>query len=129
MKTILLIAGIAAVGLAAGASQAATHHRHHDGMASAGVYAEPKTPIAYTELAAYLKASPRVRVTRDWGGEMAATTGTNVNAAATTAAPPAPDTSTQAAAPAPDAHAAQPPAAAPAQPPSSGATTQPAQPQ
>ena len=88
MKTMLLIAGAAAIGLTAGASQAATHHRHSAGAASAGAYAEPKQPIPYAALTTYLKASPGVRATRDWSGQMAATTGADVNAAATTAAPP-----------------------------------------
>ncbi len=79
MKTMLLIAGAAAVGLTAGGSQAASHHRHHHaGMASAGAYAEPAQPIAYNQLSAYLKASPRERASNDWSGQMAATTGANV---------------------------------------------------
>ena len=89
MKTILLIAGAAAVALTATASQAATRHHvrhHHESMASAGRYAEPKSPIAYDQLAGYLKASPSKRASNDWTGGMAAT-GANVNAAATTAAP------------------------------------------
>jgi hypothetical protein len=136
MKTMLLIAGAAAVGLTAGASQAATHHvRHHHRVASAGAYAEPKQPIAYNQLSAYLKASPRERASNDWsGGQMAATTGANVNTSATTAAPPAADTTQGSTTQPPSPEAAPaptPPTPAPdvnAQPPASGAATPPAQP-
>ncbi|HXQ12025.1 MAG TPA: hypothetical protein VN805_13600 [Caulobacteraceae bacterium] len=114
MKTIFLIASATAIGLTAGASQAASHH--HAGMASAGAYAEPAQPIAYTQLSAYLKASPRAKKTGDWGGQMAASTGTNVNAAATTAPPAADTTQPNAASPAtagPNAAPAPTPVAAP----------------
>jgi hypothetical protein len=127
MKTMLLIAGAAAVSLTAGVSQAATHHRHA-AAASAGAYAQPSQPIAYTQLSAYLKASPRQRARGDWAGQMAAATGSTVNAAAATpAAPAAPDTAmpsaatptptTPDAAPANPPPAAAAPAAQPAQPP------------
>jgi hypothetical protein len=117
MKIVLFMAGAAAVGLTAGASQAATHHRtlHHGGMASAGAYAQPQQPVAYSQLSAYLKASPHQRAGRDWGGQMAAATGSNVNANAAVPAAPAADAQPDAAS------AATPnPAAMPVNPPADG---------
>lgn len=73
MNRVFLIIGVAAVGLAAGAAQAA---------GSAGAYAEPSRPIAYSNLNAYLRASPKTRAARDWSGPMAPRTGTQVDAAA-----------------------------------------------
>jgi hypothetical protein len=82
MKNILLIAGAAAIGLTAGAAQAVTHH-HYAHTANRGAYALPAHPIAYADLNAYMKATPRERASRDW--QTAAATGSSVNADAATA--------------------------------------------
>jgi hypothetical protein len=81
MKTILLIAGAAAIGLTAGVAQAVTHH-HSSRTTHAGAYALPAHPIAYTDLNAYMKATPRDRASRDW--QTAAATGSSVNTDAAT---------------------------------------------
>src|SRR5579859_546092 len=76
MKTILLAAGAAAVALSSGLAMA---------QAAAG----PKQPIPYSQLSAYMKASPKVRARKDWwsGQAMAsASTGASANASATTTA-------------------------------------------
>jgi len=90
MKTILLAAGAAALALSAGPTFAAAHHKHM-AMAVAG----PKQPIPYSELNAYLKASPRQRMAKNWwSGENSgalATAGADTasaNASATTSASP-----------------------------------------
>lgn len=76
MKTILLAAGAAAMALSAGAASAAAKHS----KTAMG----PKQPIPYSQLNAYLKASPKQRASKDWwAGEVAATTGSNANTAAT----------------------------------------------
>jgi hypothetical protein len=84
MKTILLAAGVAAIALSGGQALAAPK--------SMGV-TEPKQPIPYAQLNAYMKASPRQKSTKDWwsGQNMAsagttASTGAAANAAATTTA-------------------------------------------
>ena len=74
MKTILLAAG--AVAIAFTASQALT----------APAPAMPKQPIAYSQLNAYLKASPKQRSTKDWS--VAAPTGASINTSATATATP-----------------------------------------
>jgi hypothetical protein len=128
MNRTLLIVAVAAVGLTAGAAQAARTQ-------SAGAYAQPSQPVAYSNLNAYMKASPKQRAARDWS--TGAATGSSVNAAAATpdtaapttaappmAAPPAaspPDAVAAPAQTAPDATAptnpaAPPPANAPATP-------------
>ncbi|HLI64846.1 MAG TPA: hypothetical protein VKU90_00660 [Caulobacteraceae bacterium] len=89
MNRTMLIACVALAGLAAGTAQATTHHRHAAGQ-SAGAYAEPKQPIAYTSVQAYLKASPKQRETRDWS--LAAATGSSVNTSAALAPPAPPNT-------------------------------------
>jgi len=85
MKMILLAAGAAAIALSAGPTLAA----HKGKMASIG---EPKQPIAYSQLNAYLKASPKQRMSKDWStpsGAMAtAGADTAANASATTTASP-----------------------------------------
>jgi hypothetical protein len=58
MKTILLAAGAAAIVFSAGPTLAAAKH----GAAVAG----PKQPIPYSQLSAYLKASPKQRMSKDW---------------------------------------------------------------
>lgn len=80
MKTILLAAGALAVALTAGQALAA---RSHHASATA---AEPKQPIPYAELGAYLKASPTQRAKKDWWSQASlgaeASTGTSANTAA-----------------------------------------------
>jgi hypothetical protein len=58
MKTILLAAGAAALVLSAGPTLAAAKH--------AATVAGPKQPIPYSQLTAYLKASPKQRMSKDW---------------------------------------------------------------
>ncbi|HEY2358820.1 MAG TPA: hypothetical protein VGH86_15310 [Phenylobacterium sp.] len=96
MKTLLLAAGAAALALSAGAAAAASKHPAHSTVAMS-----PKEPIPYSQLDAYLKASPKQRASMDWSGQ-AATTGTSTNTAATAssapeAKPDAPSTETPAA--------------------------------
>ena len=108
MRTILLAAGAVALALSAGSSLSAT--RHHGASAAAS----PSQPIPYTQLAAYLKASPSQRARKDWwSGEASAATG--ANASATTSASPdaAPPTSSTSSPPSLGSGTA-PPAAAPA---------------
>jgi hypothetical protein len=85
MKMIVLAAGAAAMALTAGTAMAATK-RH----SSAAVASGPPQPIPYTQLDAYLKASPKQRMARNWwaGSDMAAgaSTGTTANTAASTTA-------------------------------------------
>jgi hypothetical protein len=58
MKTILLAAGAAALVLSAGPTLAAAKH--------AATAAGPKQPIPYSQLSAYMKASPKQRMSKDW---------------------------------------------------------------
>jgi hypothetical protein len=98
MKTILLAAGAIAVTMIGGSALAAP--RHH--KASSAAYAEPKQPIPYAQLGAYMKASPTQRASNDWwsGQTMAssASTGSTANAAATAPAASTPDTTPSASA-------------------------------
>jgi hypothetical protein len=108
MKTKLLVASVAIAALAFGAANARTHHRHMAG-AKASTYAAPAQPIAYSQLGAYLKASPRQRASMDFTSG-----GASTGAAANTAATPPATTDTTAAPAAPAAPAAEaPPAATP----------------
>jgi hypothetical protein len=66
MNTKILAVSAAALLVTAGTAQAA----------AGGRYAEPKQPIAYSQMNAYLKASPKQRATRDFSGGMAANTQT-----------------------------------------------------
>jgi hypothetical protein len=121
MKLQVVLAGAAALALAAGAAQAATHHKASG--KNAGVYAEPSQPIAYAKLDSYLKASSHARTSQSWGlestGMAAGAAGAGANASATAPA----DGMTQpqgavapdqqgAAAPAPSTAAPNPPATA-----------------
>lgn len=91
MKTMIVVASVAALVLAVdSASAAAKHH------AASGAVAAPKQPIPYSQLDAYLKASPKQRASKDWWSEANASTGMSANTAATTPAMPA-DTMTMAA--------------------------------
>lgn len=101
MNRKALIIGVAIAGLVAGAAQAAKAHRHAAATESAGAYAEPAQPIAYSNVDAYLKASPKKRAAQNWS--TAAATGSTVNASAQTPMPTAPQP-----APAPDTSAQQP---------------------
>jgi hypothetical protein len=81
MKLQFLLVGAAALALAAGASHAATKK-------SAGNYAEPSQPIAYSKLDSYLKSSAHSRKAKDWtlGSQTAAAAaapGSAANASAT----------------------------------------------
>jgi hypothetical protein len=76
MKTILLAAGAAALVLSAGPTLAAAKH--------SATVAGPKQPIPYSELAAYLKASPKQRMSKDWWSGQ---TSVASNAAPSSAAP------------------------------------------
>ena len=80
MKTILLAAGAAALVLSAGPTLAAAKH--------AATMAGPKQPIPYGQLDAYLKASPKQRMAKDWwSGQAGADTGAAASASATAATP------------------------------------------
>lgn len=118
MKLQVVLAGAAMLALAAGAAQAATHHKAAG--KSAGAYAEPSQPVAYAKLDSYLKASGHARTSQSWGLEntgMAAGSATGAGANASANAPQndmsqpatAPDQQ-GAAAPAPSAAAPNPPA-------------------
>ena len=86
MKTILLAAGAAAIVFSAGPTFAAAKH-------AAAAVAGPKQPIPYSQLDAYLKASPKQRMSKDWwSGETSvatagATTGATANTSATASTP------------------------------------------
>ncbi len=95
MKLQTALAGAALVALiAAGGAIAAPKH------SSAGAYAPPDQPIAYSKLGAYLKASPAKRAKGDWATP-AADTGAGVNTSATL--PPSTPSDATPAAPAADA--------------------------
>ena len=81
MNAKLLVAGIAVAAMTAAAAQAASTHQ------SAGAYAEPSQPIAYSSLKSYMKASPSQRAKRDWsGGSAASASNAGANVSATTPA-------------------------------------------
>jgi hypothetical protein len=84
MKTILLAAG-AAVALSAGLFSVSA--------SAAPTVAGPKQPIPYSQLSAYMKASPKMRASKDWwSGQTAqasAETGTAANTSATAPSLPA----------------------------------------
>ena len=81
MNPKILVAGIAVAAMTAVAAQAAATHK------GAGAYAEPTQPIAYSNLKAYMKATPTQRVGRDWSGGSAASAGNSgSNVSATTPA-------------------------------------------
>jgi hypothetical protein len=117
-----ILAGAAVLALIAGGASAATH-THKGGQKSAGAYAPPSQPVAYSKLDAYLKVAPTKRAKQDWSLASAAPTGATANTSATapqsgaapdTAPPAAPDAAT---APlAPSAPTAPPAPAAPAAP-------------
>nr|MBA3811398.1 hypothetical protein [Caulobacteraceae bacterium] len=67
MNTKGLIAGVAIAALAVGGASAKTHKRHraHKMASSADMYASPAQPIPYTQLDAYMKASPSQRASMD----------------------------------------------------------------
>jgi hypothetical protein len=65
MKTILLIAGAASITFAAGP------------VLAQPAPASPKAPIPYSQLNAYLKATPKQRATKDWWSS--AQTGTSTD--------------------------------------------------
>jgi len=73
MKTFLLIAGVTSVAFAA--SQ----------VLALPAPASPKSPIPYSELKAYLKATPKQRATKDWwsSAQIGASSDTSARAAVT----------------------------------------------
>ena len=77
MKTVLLAAGAAAVAISAGAALAAPKH--------SATAMGPKQPIPYSQLSAYLKASPKQRASKDWWSAQA-DTGVAANTSATVSA-------------------------------------------
>ncbi|WP_235526145.1 hypothetical protein [Caulobacter sp. Root1472] len=78
-----LAAGVALAVLVAGAASAAPQSKGSTAAAS------PKQPIPYSQLDAYLKASPKTRASKDWWSG-SASTGTSTDTSATA---PATDTS------------------------------------
>ncbi|MBW8816375.1 MAG: hypothetical protein JF588_23390 [Caulobacterales bacterium] len=83
MKTAILAASVLALALSAGPTLAAKKH------AMGGAAAEPKQPIPYSELNAYLKASPKQRATRDWWSGASTGMAANTTASSTAGADPA----------------------------------------
>jgi hypothetical protein len=76
MKIIVLAAGAAAVALSSG-------------LAFAQTPAPPKQPIPYSQLNAYVKASPKMRASKDWWAgqsDASAAAGAAANTSATTTA-------------------------------------------
>jgi hypothetical protein len=112
-----ILAGAAALALIAGGASAAPHK-------SAGAYAEPSQPVAYTKLDSYLKTSPTKRARQDWSiGASATASAAPIGGAANTAAT-APQTPTAT----PADSAAMPPPAAQAPPDQMAAPAAPAAP-
>jgi hypothetical protein len=113
MKTQILAGAAVLALIAGGAASAATHK-------TAGAYAEPSQPVAYSKLDAYLKASPTKRAKQDWSvgsttSASAAPTGAAANTSVTTGMAPA--SSAPASAPDNSATTAPPETAAPPAPP------------
>src|ERR1700722_9216104 len=87
MKTQILVGAAVLALIAGGAASAATH------KTSAGAYAEPSQPVAYSKLDTYLKTSPTKRGKQDWSigstaSASAAPTGASANTSATTSMAP-----------------------------------------
>src|ERR1700722_10976339 len=87
MKTQILVGAAVLALIAGGAASAATH------KTSAGAYAEPSQPVAYSKLDSYLKTSPTKRARQDWSigsstSAPAAPTGASANTSATTSMTP-----------------------------------------
>jgi hypothetical protein len=117
MNAKILIAGVAIAALAAGGASATMHKKHS--VSSAGAYAEPAQPIPYSQLDAYMKASPRERQ-QILASAATASTGSQADTSASSTSAPASDMATPATPPTADT-SATPPApmtAAPAAPPS-----------
>jgi hypothetical protein len=112
MKTILLAAGAAAIALSAG-------------LACAQTVPGPKQPIPYAQLGAYMKASPRVRASKDWSSGQAASAATTTAAATGASA----NTSATVPSPSPSLPADTAGAATSVNPPSLGGETKEAAPQ
>jgi hypothetical protein len=86
MKTMLMAASAAAIALSAGLFSATQ-------ASAAPTAAGPKQPIPYSQLSAYMKASPKTRASKDWwSGQQASnsapmpTAGAETGAAANTSA-------------------------------------------
>ncbi len=84
MKTLALAAGAAALAITAGSALAAK-----PGARGASV-AGPSQPLPYSQMDAYMKASPKQRASKDWWA--GASTGASADTAATATAQP-PDSS------------------------------------
>jgi hypothetical protein len=120
MKTMLMAASAAAIALSAGLFSATQ-------ASAAPTVAGPKQPIPYSELNAYLKASPRTRAHKDWwSGQQASNSASTSTAGAETGA--AANTSATAPSPTPSLPSDTTPSTT-ANPPSPGSTTQEASPQ
>jgi hypothetical protein len=120
MKTMLMAASAAALALSAGLFSATQ-------ASAAPTVASPKQPIPYSELSAYMKASPKTRASKDWwSGQQATNSAPMPTAGADTGA--AANTSATAPSPTPSLPADTAPSTT-ANPPSPGSTTQEAAPQ
>ena len=105
MKTLLLAAGAAALALSASSALAAP------GKNGGPTIASPKQPLPYSELNAYMKASPKTRASKDWWS--GADTGAAANTSATASDAPV------------SSAGATPPASSDTTPPTTDATTAP----
>jgi len=76
MKTMILIAGAAALALSVSPALAG-------GKTKGPTVAAPKQPIPYSQLDSYLKASPKQRASKDWWNQAEAATGAPANTSAT----------------------------------------------
>jgi len=79
MKTLALAAGAAALALTAGSALAAKP------AAKGASVMGPSQPLPYSQLDAYMKASPKERASKDWWSE--ASTGASADTSATTSQP------------------------------------------
>ena len=81
MNAKVLTAGVAVAVMVAGASSAKTHmsRKHHE---TGGSYAAPSQPIPYSQMDAYMKASPKQRMAMESSGSAA--TGSSADTSATT---------------------------------------------
>jgi hypothetical protein len=92
MNIKTLAVGCALAALAAGAAMAQTPSTSSTSTSNSAMIG-PSRPIPYSQMRAYMRASPRVRASRDWWAGANAQTGTSANASTTVngfAAPGAP---------------------------------------
>lgn len=76
MKTIIVAAGAVALALSASSALAGDKIK-------GPTVAAPKQPIPYSQLEAYLKASPKQRANKDWWNQAEAATGASADTSAT----------------------------------------------